>query len=80
MRASPDFIRREIAGEYLLVPTGAAAARINGLVTLNELGDYIFRKLVSCHEIPGGSARQFASPDAFQAFILSLIGKSFRFM
>ncbi len=37
-------------------------------------------KLVSCHEIPGGSARQFASPDAFQAFILSLIGKSFRFM
>ena len=45
MRASQDFIRREIAGEYLLVPTGAAAARINGLVTLNELGDYIFRKL-----------------------------------
>ena len=45
MRASPDFIRREIVGEYLLVPTGAAAARINGLVTLNELGDYIFRKL-----------------------------------
>lgn len=45
MKASPDFIRREIAGEYLLVPTGAAAARINGLVTLNELGDYIFRKL-----------------------------------
>ena len=37
-------------------------------------------KLGSCHEIPGGSARQFASPDAFQAFILSLIGKSFRFM
>ncbi len=45
MRASPDFIRREIAGEYLLVPTGPAAARINGLVTLNELGDFIFRKL-----------------------------------
>ena len=45
MKASPDFIRREIAGEYLLVPTGAAADRINGLVTLNELGDYIFRKL-----------------------------------
>ena len=37
-------------------------------------------KLVSCHEIPGGRARQFVSTDAFQAFILSLIGESFRFM
>ena len=36
--------------------------------------------LVSCHEIPGGRARQFVSTDAFQAFILSLIGESFRFM
>ena len=37
-------------------------------------------KLVSCHEIPGGRARQFVSTDALQAFILSLIGEIFRFM
>ena len=37
-------------------------------------------KLVACHEIPGGRARQFINTDAFQVFILSLIGESFRFM
>ena len=45
MRASKDFILREIAGESLLVPTGAGAARINGLITLNELGCFIFKAL-----------------------------------
>lgn len=42
MRASKDFIAREIAGEYILVPVGAAAAQFNGLVTVNELGKFIF--------------------------------------
>ncbi len=45
MRASGNFILREIAGEYLLVPTGAAAASMNGLVTMNELGCFIFKAL-----------------------------------
>lgn len=42
MRASKDFIMREIAGEHILVPVGAAAARFNGLITMNELGRFIF--------------------------------------
>lgn len=42
MRASKDFIMREIAGEHILVPVGAAAARFNGLITMNELGRAIF--------------------------------------
>lgn len=42
MRASKDFIMREIAGEHILVPVGAAAARFNGLITMNELGRSIF--------------------------------------
>ena len=37
-------------------------------------------KLVSCHEMPGGRARQFINTDAIQALILNLIGESFRFM
>ena len=36
---------RDIAGEHLLVPVGAAAARFNGLVTMNELGSFIFSNL-----------------------------------
>lgn len=47
MIASENFIPREIAGEYLLVPTGAASAQLNGLITLNELGYFIFQTLQS---------------------------------
>lgn len=45
MRASKDFIMREIAGEFILVPVGAAAMKFNGLITMNELGKYIFEPL-----------------------------------
>ena len=42
MRASKDFMMREIAGEFILVPVGAAAVKFNGLITMNELGKFIF--------------------------------------
>ena len=45
MKVSKDFIMREIAGEYILVPVGAAAAKFNGLITMNELGQFIFNLL-----------------------------------
>ena len=45
MRVSDEFILREIAGEYMLVPVGAAAARFNGLITMNEVGNFIFNAL-----------------------------------
>lgn len=45
MTVSNDFILREIAGEFLLVPVGAASARFNGLITMNELGKFIFQAL-----------------------------------
>lgn len=45
MKVAKDFILREIAGEYILVPTGASAAKINGLITMNELGCFVFKTL-----------------------------------
>ena len=70
MRVSGDFILREIAGEYLLVPVGAAAAKFNGLITLNETAHTIFQALteertaeeltelvVSEYEVDAGTAR-----------------------
>lgn len=45
MKVSSDFIMREIAGEFILVPVGAAAAKFNGLITMNEVGKYIFELL-----------------------------------
>lgn len=60
MKASNDFILREIAGETLLVPVGAGAARINGLVALNELGCFIFKAL-SSEQTPASIAAQIAA-------------------
>lgn len=47
MKVSNDFILREIAGEYLLVPVGAAAVKFNGLITLNGTGRTLFLALGS---------------------------------
>lgn len=47
MIASKNFVPREIAGEYLLVPNGAASTQLNGLITLNEIGYFIFQTLQS---------------------------------
>lgn len=42
MRVSKEFILREIAGEHILVPVGSAATNFNGLISLNEVGRFIF--------------------------------------
>lgn len=49
MKVSKDFILREIADEIILVPIGAAATRFNGLITMNELGKFIFDTLSEEH-------------------------------
>lgn len=44
-RANPDFKLREIAGEFILVPTGEAAVRFNGLAALNQTGRFLWDQL-----------------------------------
>ena len=36
---------REIAGEYIIVPTGDLTLRFNGLLTINETGYFIWQRL-----------------------------------
>lgn len=45
MKISKEFILREIAGEYILVPVGKTALTFNGLVTVNEVGALIWDML-----------------------------------
>lgn len=45
MRAAKDYIMREIAGETILIPSGSAAQKFNGLITVNELGTFIWNAL-----------------------------------
>ena len=43
--ANPNFILREIAGEYILVPTGKELEHFNGLASLNETGKFLLEFL-----------------------------------
>lgn len=52
MKVSNEFIMRDIAGEFILVPVGAAASKFNGLITMNEVGKYIFEQLATEHTLP----------------------------
>lgn len=45
MKINSQFVLRSIAGEHLLIPTGAAASRIQGLLALNETGVFLYEKL-----------------------------------
>ena len=47
MELKKQFVLREIVGEAVLVPVGESAARFNGLLTINELGKFIWENLES---------------------------------
>lgn len=45
MRINKEFVLREIAGEYIVIPVGATALEFNGLITVNEVGVFLWKKL-----------------------------------
>ena len=45
MKIEKEFILREIAGDYLLVPVGKAASEFNGMININETGAFLFKLL-----------------------------------
>lgn len=45
MRIKKDFILREIAGDYIIIPTGTTALEFNGLITVNEVGVALWEML-----------------------------------
>ena len=45
MKISKEFVMREIAGEYVIVPTGKTVLDFNGLITVNEVGASIWKIL-----------------------------------
>ena len=48
MKIKPDYVLREIAGDYVLVPTGEAVAKYNGLFGVSEVGARIIELLPEC--------------------------------
>ena len=35
----------EIAGDYVIIPTGKTVLKFNGLITVNEVGAYLWKLL-----------------------------------
>ena len=47
MHIVPGFVVREIAGETIAIPAGAAARELSGLLALNGSGQFLFQLLQS---------------------------------
>lgn len=45
MRISDKFILRQIAGEYIIIPTGQTTLKFNGMITVNEQGAFLWEAL-----------------------------------
>lgn len=45
MKIEKEFILREIAGDYILVPVGSTALQFDGLLTVNEIGAFLWERL-----------------------------------
>lgn len=42
MRIKDGFVKREIAGSYIVVPVGNTIEEFNGMITLNESGSFFW--------------------------------------
>lgn len=45
MKIKEGFILREVAGNYIVVAVGSAVKQFNGVITLNETGSFLWKKL-----------------------------------
>ena len=45
MKVQKEFILREIAGDYVILPTGKTVLTFNGLITVNEVGADLWKML-----------------------------------
>ena len=45
MKIQQDFVLREIAGDYIIIPTGKTILEFNGLITVNEVGIFLWNML-----------------------------------
>ena len=45
MRLSDQYMLRQVADEYLVIPVGEAALKLKGLIGLSESGSLLYRRL-----------------------------------
>ena len=45
MKIKQEFVLRQVAGTYVVLPIGQATVDFNGMVTLNESGAFLWRRM-----------------------------------
>lgn len=45
MRIKDNYMLREVAGSYVVVPVGKASEEFKGLINLNEVGAFLWKNL-----------------------------------
>lgn len=45
MKVEKEFVLREIAGDYVIIPTGRTVLSFNGLITVNDMGAFLWNHL-----------------------------------
>ncbi len=62
MKVGNEFILREIAGDYIIIPTGKTVLEFNGLITVNEVGVSLWKMLqedVTMEELVAGILHEY---------------------
>ena len=45
MKIKSDFLFSTVSGKHLVIPIGAKAAELNGMITLNDTGAFLWKQL-----------------------------------
>ena len=81
MKVDKEFILREIAGEYVIIPTGKTVLSFNGLISVNEVGAFLWnmlQKYVTVDELVTGVLEEYdvdeeTAREDIQAFLDVLV-------
>jgi hypothetical protein len=81
MRVGKEFMLREIAGDYIIIPTGETSLEFHGLITVNEVGVFLWNMLqndVTIEEMVAGVLEEYdveeeVAKEDIQEFLNALI-------
>ena len=51
MKTNSEYILREIAGETVLIPTGSASQKLNGMIRLTETAAFIWKQVDTARDL-----------------------------
>ena len=58
MTRKGDFVLRQIADEYVLIPYGATAEKMNQVLTLSETAAFIYEQTGKAYDMPADEVQE----------------------